>query len=122
MMLFEFFKKPLGMVVGAIIVLLALFWLYSAITANPRAKARLARNQATAALESGADAVNTVGRAADREAAADALTRDSERTIRNAEGADAAVAAPVRDAGLASLCQRRAYRSEPKCVQYLNPR
>lgn len=95
----------------------ALWWLYSAWTANPKAEARLGRNQAEAASESGADAVNTVGRAADREAAADALTRSNEEDIRNAEGADAEVAAPVRDAGLDALCKRAAYRNSLRCLE-----
>ena len=93
----------------------ALWWLYSAITANPKAQARLGRNQAEAASQSGADAVNTVGAAGEREAAGDALTRDNDSAIRNAEGADAEVAAPVNDAGLAALCRRAAHRDSPRC-------
>lgn len=102
--------------------LAALWWLYSAITANPKAEARLAKEQAEAALESGRDAVETVGEAGEREAASEALTRDNERNIRDAEGADDEVAVPVNDAGLRSLCKRRAYRSDPRCVQYADPR
>ena len=106
----------------ALAAVFALWALYNAVTANPKAEARLSRNQAQAAQESGSDAVNTVGRAGEREAASDALTRSNEKEIRNAEGADAVVAAPVRDAGLASLCKRRAYSRDPRCVQHANPR
>lgn len=113
--------KPIVWIIGAIAFLLLLWALYSAITAKPKAEARLARNQAEAASQSGADAVNTVGRAGDREAAGDALTRSNDKDIRDAEGADATVAAPVRDAGLASLCKRRAYSRDPRCVQYADP-
>ena len=98
-------------------VLLAVWWLYSTWTANPKAEARLGRNQASAASESGADAVNTVGRAGDREAGDDALTRSNEEDIRNAEGSDATVAPGARDAGLAALCRRRAYADDPRCVR-----
>ena len=118
-MLFEFFRKPLGMVVGAIIVLLLLWGGYRLLTANPKAEARLARNQAEAASQSGADAVNTVANAAEREAAGDALTRENEGNIRNAEGANAEVAAPVNDAGLDALCKRAAYRNSLRCLERL---
>lgn len=102
---------------AALAAVAALWWLYSAITANPNTEARLGRNQAEAALESGKDAVNTVGEAAEREAASDALTRSNEETIRNAEGADDKVAAPVRDAGLDALCRRAAYRDSLRCLE-----
>lgn len=102
---------------GLLAVLGALWWLYSTWTANPKAEAKLGRNQAGAAAESGSEAVNTVGRAGDREAGDDALTRDNEREIRDAEGSDAPVATPARDAGLAALCRRRAYADDPRCVR-----
>lgn len=97
--------------------LAAAWWLYSAITAKPKAEARLSRNQAEAAAQSGADAVNTVGRAGEREAADDALTRDNERNIRNAEGADARVGEAVNDAGVQALCRRAAYRDSLRCLE-----
>lgn len=102
---------------AGLVALAALWWLYGAITAKPAAEARLGRNQAEAAAQSGAGAVNTVGAAGDREAAGDALTRSNEEDIRNAEGADAEVARPVADAGLAALCRRAAHRDSPRCVR-----
>jgi hypothetical protein len=107
---------------GVIAACLALWWLYSVWTASPKAEARLSRNQAEAAAESGSDAVNTVGVAGEREAASADLTRANEKDIRDAEGADATVAAPVRDAGIASLCKRRSYSRDPRCVQHTDPR
>lgn len=101
---------------GALAALALLCWLYAAITASPKAEARLGRNTTEAAQESGSDAVNTVGEAGDREAASEDLTRSNEKAIRDAEGADAAVAAPARDAGLQALCRRAAYRDSPRCV------
>jgi hypothetical protein len=112
-----FTLKLAGYVLAGLAAVAALWWLYSAITANPKAEARLSRNQAEAAAESGADAVNTVGEAGEREAAGDALTRENNQEIRNAPGADAPVSAEAGAAGLAALCRRRAYRDEPRCVR-----
>jgi hypothetical protein len=120
-MIYEFFRKPLGWAVGAILLILAAWWLYSALTRDARTEARLSRNQTTAAQNSGRDAVNTVAEAANREAGDADLTRSNEMEIRNAEGSDAIVADPAHDAGLRSLCRRRSYRSDPRCVQYANP-
>lgn len=110
-----FFKKPLGWAVGAIVLILVLSWAWNAIRADAEAEARLGKNQAEAASQSGSDAVNTVGKAGEREAESDALTRDNERSIRDAEGSDAKVATPARDAGLAALCRRAAYHDDPRC-------
>jgi Flp pilus assembly protein TadB len=107
-------------VAGAIAVILALAWLYSAITAKPKAEARLATNQAQAASQSGSDAVNVVGKAGEREAASDDLSRSNEKDIRNAQGSDAPVAAPARDAGIAALCRRAAYHDDARCVRLRN--
>ena len=104
---------------AAVLVLVAV---YNAITARPKAEARLNRNQAQAAQASGRDAVDRVGAAAEREAEGDALTRSNEKEIRNAQGADAPVDPAARDAGLRSLCRRAAYRRDPKCLQLANPR
>jgi hypothetical protein len=116
-MLLAFFKRPLGWAVIGLVAMLAMWLGYRAITADARTEARLSRNQAEAARQSGADAVNTVGEAGEREAAGDALTRENNQEIRNAPGADAPVSAEAGAAGLAALCRRRAYRDEPRCVR-----
>lgn len=103
---------------AAIAALAALWWLYSAITANPRAEARLARNQAEAASQSGADAANTVAAAGAREADSGELTRTNEQEIRNAPGANTPVSAEASAAGMAALCRRAAYRNDPRCVRH----
>jgi hypothetical protein len=59
--------------------------------------------------------VETVADAADREAASDALTRESEAAIRNAPGATATVSAEVKAAGLAALCRRTSHKDSPRC-------
>lgn len=81
-------------------------------------EARVDTGRADAAIQSGADAANTVKDASDREAASEALTRENERAIRDAEGSDEPVAKPVRDAGLAALCRRVAYRDSARCAAY----
>lgn len=120
-MIFEFFRKPLGWAVGALVIVLALWWAYSALTRDAKTEARLGRNQAEAAAQSGSDAVNTVGKAGEREAASNDLTRTNSEEIHNAEGADARVAPAADAAGRASLCRRSAYRNDPKCLQHANP-
>lgn len=96
----------------------ALVWLYSAWTAKPKAEARLGRNTTEAAQQSGGDAVKTVGEAGKRDQAADNLTRSNADDISNAKGADAPIDPAARDAGLRSLCKRRAYSREPKCLRF----
>lgn len=80
-------------------------------------KLEISKGQTGAALESGRDAVDTVGNQMASERSVDQVTRENEDEIRSAEGADAPVAAPVRDAGLAGLCRRAAYSHDPRCVQ-----
>lgn len=84
---------------------------------NAKTATGLAKGQAGAAIESGGDAVETLGNRAAADAAGDQLTRENEDAIRKADGAGAPVAAPVRDAGVSSLCRRAAYRGDPRCVQ-----
>jgi Flp pilus assembly protein TadB len=89
---------------------------------NAAAQGRVERSQAEAASNSAADAIGTVTVAGGREAASEALTRDNEKAIRNAEGANERVGAGVNAAGLRSLCKRAAYRDHPRCrVQRASP-
>lgn len=85
-------------------------------TRNAKTETRLNKGQAGAAVESGRDSVNTVGNRAATDAAGDAITRENDNAIRNADGASAPVADGVRDAGIASVCRRAAYRGDPRCV------
>lgn len=82
---------------------------------SERAQARVDRGQVAAATASAGDAVNTVGQAADREAASEALTRANERDIKAAPGAEVQVSRQVDAAGRAALCRREAYRNQPQC-------
>lgn len=109
-----------GIIAGALLMLLAVWWLWSEFTSGQRAKveARINANQADAAAASGDDAVETVSSQAANEDAVDAITKGNADAIRSAPGADTPVAAPVRDAGLAGLCKRASYRNDPKCLQH----
>ena len=102
---------------GAVILAIMLLWgAYRLLTGTERAKARLGENQTEAAIESGKDAVQTVGAAGERDASIDRATTENNDAIQKADGADAPVAAGVRDAGLAGLCKRRVYRDDPRCL------
>ena len=79
------------------------------------ARARLGQEQVHAATKNGADAIATVGAAAAREQQSDQLTRDNDKEIRDAQGADAPIDPAVRDAGLGGLCRRAAYRDSERC-------
>ena len=106
----------------AAIVLALMFLAQCAMTRNAKTEANVSKGQAGASMASGSDAVDTVGNVQASEQATDQVTKENEDAIRNAEGADAPVAAPVRDAGLASLCRRTSYRDNPRCLQLVAPR
>jgi hypothetical protein len=120
----SFLKKPVALIIAAVILLILGAWLVNAVTGGKVAAtlARLQGNRADAALESGQDAVNTVGGQQASEAAIDATTRENESDIRKAEGADVPVGTGVNDAGLRSLCKRAAYRDSKQCLQFAAPR
>lgn len=116
----DLIKKPIVILIVALVLLLIGAWLVNAVTGGKVARvlAELRGNQTEAALESGADAVGTVGAQGAAEDAVDAITEENEDAIRHAEGADAPVAPAADAAGRASLCKRAAYRGRPECVQH----
>lgn len=117
-------NRATALAVAVTIAIVALILLLSQCERNRglASQQRMDRGQAGAARASGADALNTLGNAASREAASEQLSRDNGKDIRNAEGSTAPVAAPVRDAGLRALCRREAYRDNPRCrVQQPRP-
>jgi FtsZ-interacting cell division protein ZipA len=79
------------------------------------AQSRVEASQAQAASNSAADAVGTVARSGEAESVSEALTRSNEQQIRAAQGANDKVNPAVRDAGIAALCRRQAYRNDPRC-------
>ncbi|MBC7602081.1 MAG: hypothetical protein H7255_05395 [Ramlibacter sp.] len=120
-MIYKFVMDNLVRIGIGVAILLAVFWLYQFVTAAPKAEARLGKNQAEAAAQSGSDAVNTVGAAGEREAGSADLTRSNDVEIRNAEGASTVVAPAADAAGRASLCRRASYSKHPECVQRAHP-
>lgn len=103
--------------VVVIVLLIGTFLFLRQCSAERTAKTetKLATGQAGAAIQSGQDAVNTVGTVEGNSSSGDALTKANGDTILNAQGANAVVAAPVRDAGIAALCRRPSYRDNPRC-------
>lgn len=79
---------------------------------------KLNTKKGDASLQSGQDAVQALGNQQAAEQKTDAVTQENNDAIRKADGADAPVAAGVRDAGLASLCRRASHRRDPKCMQH----
>ncbi len=85
---------------------------------NAASQARVDSAQADAASNSAADAIGTVARSGEAQAASEQLTRDNERAIRDAPGADVRVDMGVHTAGLKALCQRAAYKDAPRCAPF----
>lgn len=108
------------MLIGMALAVLLAAWALSAMTGGTtaRTEAKLNRNVAEAAMASGQDAVATIGAQTAAEQAADALTKENDDAIRNAEGAGAPVPPAVAAAGRFSLCKRAAYRGSAECMQF----
>ena len=80
-----------------------------------KAETSLAQQQGTAAIQSGADAVSTVGNEQARET-------DIHSTVK--EATDAIAQAPAgnsNDAADRAACELRSYRHQPRCVALLGP-
>lgn len=113
-----------GKVILALIALGAAWWLWSSLAGGKaaRVEADLGREQTSAAIESGADAVDTVGGQQAAETETDRVTKENADAIRNAPGAAAPVDPALSDAARRGLCRRAAYRERPECLQYTAPR
>lgn len=81
-----------------------------------RTEARVDVSRADAAIESGADAANTVDAVEERTAAGKALDVQNSKEIDNAQGATDKVPDEVRAALRRSLCRRPEHRDNPKCL------
>lgn len=108
-------------IIAAVLVTGAYFTVRQFFLGGAKTEIKLQAEQGKAATASGKDAVGTLGNTMANEAAADTITRENADAIRNAQGADAPIAPPLRDAGIASLCRRAAYHSDPRCVQRSTP-
>src|SRR5688572_12769141 len=114
-----FLATTIGKVIaGLVLVIIILGTLYYCSGQRARqqaAQSKVDRSQAGAARESAEDALNTEGAVNERDRSSEDLTRTNERNIRDADGASDAVKPGARDAGLASLCRRPAYRNHERC-------
>jgi hypothetical protein len=113
----EIAGRIIGMVVGVIVLIVAvgLFVKSCDNRRNQAAQTRMDREMGDAASNISADAIGTVARSGEAAAASEELTRENEKEIRNAQGADERVGAGVNAAGLRSLCKRDAYRDSERC-------
>lgn len=115
------FERLSARVIAIIVAaLLAVFVVWAAFhfwekSRSQGAQSRVERSQGEAHSNSAADAVNTVAASGEASAASEALTRSNEQQIRAAQGSNAAVAPAARNAGLAALCKRAAYKDDPRC-------
>lgn len=82
---------------------------------NQAAQGRVDNAQAGAQSNSAADAIGTVQGAGQRETGSESLTRENEKEIKAAEGANQRIGPGVDYAGRAALCRRAAYANDPKC-------
>lgn len=100
------------------LTVLAAWWLVATLTSGStaRTQARLSKNQTEAALASGTDAVQSVGRTVEYERHVDVITRETERVIREAPGADAPIDPDLQRLAIERLCERTAYREHPDCL------
>lgn len=115
----KWLTRPVLWLIGAVLIVLAAWWLIATLTGGKRAKveARLNGNVAGAALESGRDAVGTLGKQQAAESATDATTRANAAEIAAAPGSDAKVNPAATNAGIRALCKRASARKDPKCAK-----
>lgn len=91
-------------------------------TRQKAAVARVEGRQAGAAMESAADAINTVSTAAQRDQATDQTHEENADAIRAQPGAAVPVDPAIARAAIDGLCRYSSYRNAPQCVQRANPR
>ena len=107
---------PLALLIGAALVIVALLGLNQWQRLHTsKAETRLATGQAGAALQSGADAVETIGNAHAAETQTHAIVKDGQDAI------NAAPAGDSNDAANRAACRLRSYRDQPRCIALLGP-
>ena len=99
------------LVVVAVALVAAMFGLWSwQRQRGAKTEAKVAKGQSGAAMQSGADAVDTIGNAQARETSIDRTVKDGSDAI------DAAPAGDSNDAALRAACGMRSYRDQPACA------
>lgn len=117
---YDWLAKKVGTLVAWLIiiavVLLLLFAGYQAVkhffTSGVKTEAKLGKNQTNAAIESGHDAVETVGNRQAADAEGQKTVQETKDAINNATDAGG-----VTDAGRSGLCRLASHRRNPECVQ-----
>lgn len=115
--------RTLALIAGLLVLVGLALYIPSCVQKQRSAAAQARMNDARgeAAVASGKDASEAQATVNRNEVASEALGRENERTIRNAQGSDAVVAAPARNAGMLALCRRQSYRDSEQC-KLLNAR
>lgn len=85
------------------------------VARTAKTQAGLAKGQTGAAMQSGQDAVETLGNATARDAAVGETVKDGTNEIDRAPEGDR------NDAADRATCRMRSYRNQPKCVALLGP-
>lgn len=114
---YEIGARLIATIVGIVVLVLIVGLTVRSCDArhSKAAQTRVDSAQAGAASNSAADAIGTVAKAGEAERASEEQSRQAERDIRAAEGANDKVNPAVRDAGIAALCKRAAYKDDPRC-------
>lgn len=104
------------LIAGGALLIVGLLWLRSCEDArSAKTQADLAKGQTGAALQSGHDAIETLGNAGAREDAISNTVETGTDAIHKAPGGDSNAAADR------ATCQLRSYRHHPKCIALLGP-
>lgn len=107
--------KAIAIAVFVLLIIGVLFLRQCSAERTADARGKLATEQGTAAIQSGQDAVQTIGNTQAREA-------DIHATVQ--EGTDEIQAAPAGNSNTAAeraTCRLRSYRNSSKCVALLGP-
>lgn len=116
--------KLIGAVMLAALVAVLLLWGPAACQRmrSLGAQSKLDRGQGQAAVESGHDAVDTVGNVAAAATDSERLSQENDKEIRNAKGASVRVDPAVSTAGLRAFCKRPSGARTERCRVFLaNP-
>jgi len=111
--------KTVAIVIGTAVAALLLAGLFAwhewQASRTADVKTKLATGQATAAIQSGSDAVQTIGNAMTNETDIHATVKDGTDEINQAPAGNS------NDAADRATCRLRSYRHTSKCVALLGP-
>lgn len=97
--------KLAGYILAGVTAIWAVWFVYDLLTASTKTKARLGENQTEAAIQSGQDAVSTVGAQGETETARNQSTKEMQNEVNEADNvADAHAAGSDWLCEYASIC------------------